>query len=215
MLYLSLFSSDRVGISCVTVLSPVLSPCCGWRWARSCVTGFLPVNHPCHCHLLLSHSKVRHLSLACFSPERLFIVVGSRSADQHLFCYVWFLPPFPCLRGQKLGNRKAAEKGICPFQFTWGGEKNKGKKEWITTTTCSLFLHTCDLEPFFLFNLCFCTTPMSHGALGTPAVGFVQAQNVISKASTVHDMSERCSKYGGCCTGGKLSREIVRLLFSS
>lgn len=158
----------------------------------------------------LSHSKVRHLSLACFSPERLFIVVGSRSADRHLFCYVWFLSPFPCLRGQKLGNRKAAENGICPIHL---GKKRK--KEWITTRTFSLFLHTCDLEPFFLFNLCSCTTPMSHGALGTPAVGFMQAQNVISKASTVRDMSEHCSKYGGCCTGGKLSCEIVRLLFSS
>lgn len=157
----------------------------------------------------MSHCKVQRLSLACFSPERLFIVVESRSADQHLFCYVWFLSPFPCIRGQKLGSRRAAENGICPLQFTWG--KNR-KKELIRTF--SLFLHTFDLEPFFLFHLYSCPTSTSHGALGTPAVGFVQAQNVISKASSVCDMPEHCRKCGGFCIRGKLSHEFVRLLFS-
>lgn len=58
------------------------------------------------------------------------------------------------------------------------------------------------------FHLCSCTTSMPHGAGGTPAVGFVEAKNVISRVSqSVRSLSTAISM-GDFVLG---SNRVVRL----
>lgn len=117
-----------------------------------------------------------------------------------LLCLVSF--PFSLHQGTEVKQLESSRKWDLSFSFHLG--KKQRKKEWIYIRTYyirtfSLFLHTFDLEPAFLFHLCSCPTSTSHGALGTWVVGFVQAQNVISKASAVCVMPEHCNKgWGGC-----------------